>query len=228
MIRTFIFIEEKAISENVICNKSTPVQDDELCTQRSLECITEEKMSNAVTGESSIHVGTSMTPVELLHKYTHISPAQTSNASVVTSPLVAALQPDIISSLPLNTLRAELESAAISNELLRNECDSLNARIEDLQTSLAQGRADAETKCKALQDVVDSLESKLAQALEENYQMEMKKVKIILKLDITKALVKRDDDGREMKLLDRENGPTKLSCKLSLVNSHAVLVLVLV
>jgi hypothetical protein len=129
-----------------------------------------------------VHVGTSMTPIELVDKQTLVSPLQTSNVSVTTSPLVAALQPEIISSLPLNLLRADLESAAISNELLRSECDDLNAKVEVLKSSLAEVRSEADKKCCAMQLEIENLQSKLDEALEINYQMEMKKVSFYFSL----------------------------------------------
>ena len=143
---------------------------------------------NTTIKESFVHVGTSMTPIELVDKHTLVSPMQTSNVSVTTSPLVAALQPEIISSLPLNRLRAELESAAISNELLRSECDELNGKVESLQSSLAEARSEADQKCCAMQYEMDNLQSKLDEALEINYQMEMKKVNLSAVLFTTESL----------------------------------------
>ncbi len=136
----------------------------------------ERNTINTSIKDIPVHVGTSMTPIELVDKQTLVSPLQTSNVSVTTSPLVAALQPEIISSLPLNLLRAELESAAISNELLRSECDELNAKVEVLKSSLAGVRSEADNKCCAMQLEIENLQSKLDEALEINYQMEMKKV----------------------------------------------------
>jgi hypothetical protein len=133
---------------------------------------------NTTIKESFVHIGTSMTPIEFVDKHTLVSPIQTSNVSVTTSPLVAALQPEIISSLPLNRLRAELESAAISNELLRSECDELNGKVESLQSSLAGARSEVDQKCCAMQYEMDNLQSKLDEVLEINYQMEMKKVNL--------------------------------------------------
>lgn len=163
----------------------TPIQEEHDGHQFSLTYITERNEVSACEGnticvsikDSSVDTGTSMTPIELVDKHTSVSPMQTVNVSITTSPLVAALQPEIISSLPLNRLRAELESAAISNELLRSECDNLNAKLEGLQSSLVELRSEADKKSSSMQCEIDNLQNKLEEALDINYQMEMKKVK---------------------------------------------------
>ena len=158
----------------------TPIQEERDGSQLSLTDITERVSENnticASIKQSSVDIGTSMTPIELVDKHTLVSPMQTANVSITTSPLVAALQPEIISSLPLNRLRAELESAAISNELLRSECDDLNAKLECLQSTLVELRSEAERKTSTMQCEIDDLQSKLEEAMEINYQLEMKKV----------------------------------------------------
>ena len=158
----------------------TPIQEERDGHQLSLMHITERVSENnticASIKQSSVDIGTSMTPIELVDKHTLVSPMQTADVSMTTSPLVAALQPEIISSLPLNRLRAELESAAISNELLRSECDDLNAKLECLQSSLVELRSEAERKTSTMQCEIDDLQSKLEEAMEINYQLEMKKV----------------------------------------------------
>ena len=158
----------------------TPIQEERDGHQLSLTHITKRVSENnticASIKQSSVDIGTSMTPIELVDKHTLVSPMQTANVSITTSPLVAALQPEIISSLPLNRLRAELESAAISNELLRSECDDLNAKLEGLQSSLVELRSEAERKTSTMQCEIDDLQSKLEKAMEINYQLEMKKV----------------------------------------------------
>ncbi|XP_028396752.1 myosin heavy chain, non-muscle-like [Dendronephthya gigantea] len=137
--------------------------------------ITDADNGHAFSDNTLKEIGTSMTPVTLIHKHTLVSPVQTSNVSISTSPLVAALHPEIITSLPLSQLRSELESAAISNELLRSECDELSAKIELLQSSVDKARSEAERKCSSMQNVVDSLTKKLEEALELNEDMERKK-----------------------------------------------------
>ena len=137
----------------------------------------EENTSYNALKESFVDTGTSMTPVTLIDKHTLVSPVQTSSVSITTSPLVAALHPDIISSLPLSRLRSELESAAISNELLRSECDDLNTKIESLQSFVDEAKSEAQRKSSSTQNVIDSLTKKLKEALELNHEMEMKKVK---------------------------------------------------
>lgn len=159
----------------------TPIQEErdghQLSSTHIAERVSETKNTICASiKQSSADIGTSMTPIELVDKHTLVSPMQTANVSMTTSPLVAALQPEIISSLPLNRLRAELESAAISNELLRSECDDLNAKLECLQSSLVELRSEAEKKTSTMQCEIDDLQSKLEEAMEINYQLEMKKV----------------------------------------------------
>ena len=156
-------------------NFLTPIQEEHGAEKDVLNTIEGRRMNSAIK-DSHVHTGTSMTPIELVDKHTLVSPMQTSNVSVTTSPLVAALQPEIISSLPLNRLRAELESAAISNELLRNECDELNAKVEVLESTLAEVRSVADKKCCEMRQEMEELQTKLDEALELNYEMEMKKV----------------------------------------------------
>ena len=98
------------------------------------------------------------------------------STAVLTSPLVAVLQPEMITRLPLETLRSELESAAISNELLRSECDELNGKVEDLGLLLKEVRNSASKETGDLQERIDQLQKELEQALEINYQMELRKV----------------------------------------------------
>ena len=163
----------------------TPIQEEYDSHELSLTYITERNDVSVSEGNticasiksSSVDTGTSITPIEFVDKHTLVSPMQTANVSIATSPLVAALQPEIISSLPLNRLRAELESAAISNELLRSECDDLNAKLEGLQSSLVKLRSEADKQNSSMQCEIDNLQNKLEEALEINYQMEMKKVK---------------------------------------------------
>ena len=172
------------IEENVLGLEQylTPIQE-----EHAAQLSDSEKKSDETTGKittmdamntdhSSVHVGTSMTPIKRVDQDTLVSPIQTSNVSITTSPLVAALQPEIISTLPLNQLRAELESAAISNELLRNECDELNGKVERLQLSLNEAKSEADEKCCVMQNKIDNLQSELDEALEKNHEMEMKKV----------------------------------------------------
>ena len=165
--------------QNSIKNEKflTPIQE-EHGPQRDVLHTIEKSRTSSTIKDCSVNKGTSMTPIELVDKQTLVSPMQTLNVSVTTSPLVAALQPEIISSLPLNRLRAELESAAISNELLRSECDELNAKVEVLQSMLAEVKSEADKKCCVMQDEMEKLKNKLDEALERNYEMEMKKVNV--------------------------------------------------
>ena len=162
--------------QNFIKNEEflTPIQEEPGSQRDRLDTIERNKINSTII-DCSVHKGTAMTPIELVDKQTLVSPMQTLNVSVTTSPLVAALQPEIISSLPLNRLRAELESAAISNELLRSECDELNAKVEVLQSSLTEVKSDADKKCFAMQQEMETLQTRLDEALERNYEMEMKK-----------------------------------------------------
>ena len=172
------------IEENVLGLEQylTPIQEEHAAQLSDSEQKTAETtgkittMDAMNTDHSSVHVGTSMTPIKLVDQHTLVSPIQTSNVSITTSPLVAALQPEIISTLPLNQLRAELESAAISNELLRNECDELNGKVERLQLSLNEAKSEADEKCCVMQNEIDNLQNQLEEALEKNHEMEMKKV----------------------------------------------------
>ena len=165
--------------QNSIKNEKflTPIQE-EHAPQRDVLNTIEKSRTSSTIKDSSVHKGTSMTPIELVDKQTLVSPMQTLNVSVTTSPLVAALQPEIISSLPLNRLRAELESAAISNELLRSECDELNAKVEVLQSTLADVKPEADKKCCVMQEKMEKLQNRLDEALERTYEMEMKKVNV--------------------------------------------------
>ena len=126
---------------------------------------------------SCTDVATSMTPIEHVNQDTMVSPVKMQSTAIGTSPLVAVLQPEMITQLPLETLRSELESAAISNELLRSECDELNGKVEDLESLLKEVRNSASKESGDLQERIDQLQNELEEALEINYQMELKKVK---------------------------------------------------
>ena len=126
---------------------------------------------------SCTNVATSMTPIEHVNQDTMVSPVKMQSTAIGTSPLVAVLQPEMITQLPLETLRSELESAAISNELLRSECDELNGKVEDLESLLKEVRNSASKESGVLQERIDQLQNELEEALEINYQMELKKVK---------------------------------------------------
>ena len=126
---------------------------------------------------SCTNVATSMTPIEHVNQDTMVSPIKMQSTAVLTSPLVAVLQPEMIIRLPLETLRSELESAAISNELLRSECDELNGKVEDLRLLLKEVRNSASKETGDLQERIDQLQKELEEALEINYQMELRKVK---------------------------------------------------
>ena len=125
---------------------------------------------------SCTNVATSMTPIEHVDQDTMVSPVKMQSTAVLTSPLVAVLQPEMITRLPLETLRSELESAAISNELLRSECDELNGKVEDLRLLLKEVRNSASKETGDLQERIDQLQKELEEALEINYQMELRKV----------------------------------------------------
>ena len=125
---------------------------------------------------SYTNVATSMTPIEHVDQDTMVSPVKMQSTAVLTSPLVAVLQPEMITRLPLETLRSELESAAISNELLRSECDELNGKVEDLRLLLKEVRNSASKETGDLQERIDQLQKELEEALEINYQMELRKV----------------------------------------------------
>ena len=167
---------------------------DQLCMTVSMDIIAEEGHSHGcqttpvrdqsvsnlhhITGHTSISA--SLTPIEYADVHTMVTPVQIGTMAIGTSPLVAALQPEMIKSLPPDILRAELESLAISNELLRCECDDLNGKLEDLESLSTEIGVSADKKCLALQEKVDSLQEKLDKALEINHQMELQKVYIIL------------------------------------------------
>lgn len=155
----------------------TPVQ--QMDSETSITPVRQTSSETFITPTIQTDSVTSVTPVELVDQDTMMSPVQTYHAAIITSPLVAALHPEIINGLPLESLRSELESAAISNELLRTECDELNCKVEDLELLLKDLRKSAGKENRALQEQIDCLQKQLQEALEINYQMELKKVKLI-------------------------------------------------
>lgn len=160
-----------------LCDGLASIFEEEKGSSQSQETQTKSTNKNAITCKY-VDVSTFTTPKQCTskEKSTSITPIQRTDISIETSPLVAALQPEIITSLPFHQLQTELESAAISNELLRAECSHLNTKVDGLQETLTNVSEKSKFECSTLQEKINNLEARLDDALEKNHQLEMTKV----------------------------------------------------